>query len=1653
MNSALFPKKGKEKSKPDLQKSRKLVEYNKTPSGSIPSNDLPSDWFYNETNVEDIWNSIEKKDTKHVTSRSGGDTLVQIDESATRIRKLLQNYELTDHEFVLSVIDVLNNDPNITNVDQYSVLVDAKLSLQGMLNSHQVNSEDQSKLLDSLRSWFSNASVDANVDSEVEVSKSNDGDKNIDVNKIAEFITQCLKDNENCVEAATSIHHKIIDSYQTQVNDLMRRINEKNSEILTLRRDIEVLSSSQQKTSKKRKEDQNSLERVNRKIVEQGSAINSLKNAIEKMRSDEKSNEDEIAKSDLSASTDKEIELEMKIRVLTEELSVLKKERGDLDNELKEANTNITALEEKVITLERLRKSLEIALSSQEEKNNLETEQIRKKIDEQKSACENNKVEDDHTNDPEYIRASYEQKLIDLKEEMRQSYMESVGEVEAKYKKQLEALTKNFNDQDSDSGLSALIENHRSEIEAIKNENIKYNEEMKLLNMERIANVKKEYELKINNLKEEHKQSLDDIKEDYENALTKQKMDIQEKLRIQLLEEQNDQDSKTLETRQKLNNQIAKLKRQVRRLMTERNALRAVVGSSGDVIDNDMGEEDDIDDCEPSSGDFDTRSVIEEAKTEIRLEYERIMHEQKENYEKLSEANIQKLKSSLENSFNKRLIDEKLGIAEKLVAIKELLRNEVPQEYDDVVSYLRSDAGGSSATSSDALMHVSGEESGQLIGTESRNFRKGYKFQCIIQSQNPITIIMDPNFMQGGSKICSSSNKNEPTRGVSELYSSTNTGTVDVPVNEVDQESSDVTGSTMNNIKSVPLNTHSGSGKTTTPSVSSTVGDISNVKVITSDFSRNIDDTSTDNSTTGKVSFVGSNGVIIEMGTGICIEIERRSSPLMCISREVFTLSPPLKNPAIQLAEAEDMVKILQNQLKIMSRKQNDKIEFEEEIQYHEKLLERGLKIIKTPYHVDIFASDIEGLTETTMKMGTNPKLSPFLQTLKEKQASLHEESLSLHSAVRDLHARNSEILNAIKKQYLDGLNSIKKSKDVDVDAIEKLEQDAGYLDQVVQERENVYSENMMIKEMNSKLSQENDVLTQRITAKDNEIDILKSKLDSFMNKTMIDHLKSPPKVVEFEQDGNNKDIDYTYGDISGKLFDVTEENRMLQAQLERKQSELLQLQNKQIADVVDMSTFEGVIIDPFVIFSTVVECSAKGFSLSPLDYSEANKTEASLDSVELYSDDKSGSLSKKKSKEKRRVTSPVSETFSESDTAKLNMSMTTKHGSRVGKVATSFIGTSVPNKRVAATPKIDKKSSSVAQSTSTKFSSAKRLPSLKPPGVDDRATMSQNTSSSPQFQRYRPFVSNNKTILYVDRYIKSANDRDTAHDTDGRSEEQLRGITGGGVSIPTAYKIIKTSTSPLTVLKNRVKQLEVLLQNKTSQYLSVKDKDSQLHQMLYKLSSDYKKMEKEHYKVRSTSEQYKNKLQNSLSLIQRLTSENDELKTLLKIANEAEKRRQFFERREKIEQEKKKILKMSEMKSRVLAQRTRYLTSGEMKSFAQRQEMMAIRLQRRREEILNRERERTLSVLRAVGLVSDNEFPIVITSIDPHNPGKSVQTNRPNSERSVGPSHVTSKSVSSVQSHETSTVTSSQHGPVLTSNLIVGVVGEPIKIIREIVN
>ena len=78
----------------------------------------------------------------------------KIEYSTLRIRTLVNSFAVCDQEFLISLMEILDDDSTFENLDHQNMMMEAKFRLANLIDEHAGNSDVQSKLLDSLKYWF-----------------------------------------------------------------------------------------------------------------------------------------------------------------------------------------------------------------------------------------------------------------------------------------------------------------------------------------------------------------------------------------------------------------------------------------------------------------------------------------------------------------------------------------------------------------------------------------------------------------------------------------------------------------------------------------------------------------------------------------------------------------------------------------------------------------------------------------------------------------------------------------------------------------------------------------------------------------------------------------------------------------------------------------------------------------------------------------------------------------------------------------------------------------------------------------------------------------------------------------------------------------------------------------------------------------------------------------------------------------------------------------------------------------------------------------------------------------------------------------------------------------------------------------------------------
>jgi hypothetical protein len=139
--------------KPNMEKVRKLVKSD-TSSDSVSRSAMPTSWMYDDLATARMWQELEAQEVTSRLDAVESSPLKLIGDCAARIRKAIQDYELKDQDLLMSLIELMSENPHFTSLDYQDMLFEARQSLYSMILEHTDKTAEQALVLDTLRQWF-----------------------------------------------------------------------------------------------------------------------------------------------------------------------------------------------------------------------------------------------------------------------------------------------------------------------------------------------------------------------------------------------------------------------------------------------------------------------------------------------------------------------------------------------------------------------------------------------------------------------------------------------------------------------------------------------------------------------------------------------------------------------------------------------------------------------------------------------------------------------------------------------------------------------------------------------------------------------------------------------------------------------------------------------------------------------------------------------------------------------------------------------------------------------------------------------------------------------------------------------------------------------------------------------------------------------------------------------------------------------------------------------------------------------------------------------------------------------------------------------------------------------------------------------------------
>lgn len=671
MNPLFFPDSNKGE-KTGLAKSKKLVQNTKNPPQTEEVlKGVPDNWYYNENQTENIWKSLENGPKTREMPEEKSNPFVKIDESAQKIRNLIVNYQLNDHDVMLGLLDMLDKTGSMLDLDQQTLLMEARYSLSKMIDNHAGNSDAQQQLLNSLRSWFQG----------VQASSKNDvadlpklADTQLDATQLAQLIKSCCEMSESSIGQAASIHQTIIENYQKQIAEFQAKLADKNHEIQRLRESMEILSRGHRKANskmqKQHQEQGQALNNANRKIMEQDTKINKLNTTVstlkEQIEENNEENEAQFEGIDPAILAERELEFDAKIRVLNEAISNLRTENTTLQTKIKQDKLASNQLENKNVELENEFKIIKNQLQTEKDKFTKQINELKKKNEDMMVKLSTQGPERDEEN----MKLEIQRHLTEQKERLQANYQATLESIERKHKAQMQDFINSMTPDGNQKMMDILMKQQNDTLDRMTDNHKKEMDELRDNFKEKMDNLKRTYEMKNRKLEKEVEAAKEIHSVELRNALENQKIELDNESKRAVLENTAEMQKQLNTVRQDLILKIDTLKTKNRKLHAQVKSLQVIASMNDEAVkDQALFEDDD----EEELLDENTGLTEEMMNLKIDMEVQKVKEEmnkemiaQKKAYDKAKEIEIAKIKEIMQANFERKVAEQREKIVEHL---------------------------------------------------------------------------------------------------------------------------------------------------------------------------------------------------------------------------------------------------------------------------------------------------------------------------------------------------------------------------------------------------------------------------------------------------------------------------------------------------------------------------------------------------------------------------------------------------------------------------------------------------------------------------------------------------------------------------------------------------------------------------------------------------------------------------------------------------------------------------------------------------------------------------------------------------------------------------------------------------------------------------
>ena len=597
MNPLFLRKNTADNNKPNFEKVHKLVKTGKDKENDKKTKqNMPNNWFYNENAAKQVWDNLESTELLFLPSANEQSPFKKIDESADRIRKTISRYEQQDQEMLMNLIDIAGDDTNVDSLDQDNFLTESRTRLISIIAEHIGNSDLQKRTLESLQNWYNDRKSDKENENDSELRQS---DETFELEDIVKILADITKNKEDKVESAVSIHENIVQNLLQQVSEIQKQ--------LSMRELLLANAANEGQGKGKRSFGRRGIAPINydselsialRKIMELQNQITSLKQALIEYATPSKDGEERPSIAPL-ISLEKEIELDQKISVLTDEIKNLKNTNKILQSQLGKSKQNELILENKLQIADKSKKALDANVKSLTSK----IEKMERSYEEKLEAAKAEFVASKDNNSKANIDAvkKYQEQIKELVELQRQQIDKITAENERRFRIKMKELSDAYETGNQSKIVSTTIDQYNVELKKLEEQNEQNLKEQQKFFSKQVMELAADYEKIIKNKDKESeilKKSMEDSNKSLENN---SQFNIEENSLKAQLEIQEKSTEELTKVRVDFLKKINKLMNAMHHLAQERDALRNLIENSPvatliDDLNFDFGEEEEEED-------------------------------------------------------------------------------------------------------------------------------------------------------------------------------------------------------------------------------------------------------------------------------------------------------------------------------------------------------------------------------------------------------------------------------------------------------------------------------------------------------------------------------------------------------------------------------------------------------------------------------------------------------------------------------------------------------------------------------------------------------------------------------------------------------------------------------------------------------------------------------------------------------------------------------------------------------------------------------------------------------------------------------------------------------------------------------------------------